>query len=253
MIARNAGFVMEQNLAAAWSGWGSTPTRAGLVAGTEGVFAIRQLQQNEYQVAGGRHDSDEPEDQKIISRVVSGEIDAFEVLLRRYRSVVFGIAARHVPHGNIEDVAQDVFVRVYQSLPSYSGRSPFRHWLATIAVRTCCDFWRNRERHREVPLSALTEEHQKWLDEVLACRSQEAFFEQASREEAKEVLHYALERISAEDRMVLSLVHLEGLPVKEAADLLGWSVVKTKVRAHRARREMRNIIADLMEVRVHPL
>jgi RNA polymerase sigma-70 factor (ECF subfamily) len=76
--------------------------------------------------------------------------------------------------------------------------------------------------------------------------------EQTDRAEGKEVLHYALERISAEDRMVLSLVHLEGLPVKEAAELLGWSVVKTKVRAHRARREMRKIIAELMEVRVHP-
>jgi RNA polymerase sigma-70 factor, ECF subfamily len=235
------------------SGRDESPARTGLEVGLKRIFAIRQVQQNEYQVAGSHHDSSEPDDQEIIHRVVSGEVDAFEVLLRRYRSLVFGIVVRHVPHGSVEDVAQDVFVRVYQSLAGFSARSPFRNWLATIAVRSCCDFWRNRERSREVPLSTLTEDHQTWLDGVLACRSREAFLEQTDREEGKEVLHHALERISAEDRMVLSLVHLQGLPVKEAAELMGWSVVKTKVRAHRARREMRKIIAELMEVRVPPL
>jgi len=182
--------------------------------------------------------------------VVSGEIDAFEVLLQRYRSLVFGVVARHVPRGSVEDVAQEVFMRAYQSLPGFSARSSLRPWLTTIAVRSCCDFWRNRERHREVPLSPLTEDHQTWLDEVLASQSREAFLEQAERAEGKEVLHYALECVSPEDRMVLSLVHLEGLPVKDAAALLGWSVIKTKVRAHRARREMRKIIVDLLKERV---
>lgn len=168
------------------------------------------------------------------------------MLVHRYRSLVFGVVARHVPGSSVEDVAQEVFVRVFQSLPGFSARSSFRHWLTTIVVRTCCDFWRNRERHREIPLSALTDEHQTWLDGVLACRSREAFFEQTDQAEGKEVLQYALERLPAEDRMVLSLVHLEELPVKEAAELLGWSVIKTKVKAHRARRVMRKIIVDLI-------
>lgn len=194
-----------------------------------------------------------PDDQELIDRVVKGDLAAFEVLLRRYRSLVFGIVGKHVPRGSLEDVAQEVFVRMYQSLSSFSGRSSFRHWLTTIAVRSCCDFWRGRERNRELPLSTFTETHQTWLDEVLACRSREVFQEQTDREEGKEVLFHALERISAEDRMVLSLVHLEGLPVKEAAELLGWSVVKTKVKAHRARHQMRKIIAELMEVQGRPL
>ena len=246
MITPSAGFGMEQNLAAALSGWGPNPARTGPAARTEGIFAIHHPQPNEHDATGSDHAPVAPLDGEIIHRVVNGDIEAFEVLVQRYRSLVFGVVARHVPRESIEDVAQEVMVRTYQSLPSFSARSSFRHWLTTIALRSCCDFWRNRQRHREVPLSTLTEEHQTWLDEVLASQSREVFREQVERAEAKEILDYALERIAAEDRMVLSLVHLQGLPVKEAAELLGWSVIKTKVRAHRARREMRRIIIKLI-------
>ena len=210
------------------------------------TFIIQRPQRNEHEVTGSDHAPDGPPDHEIIDRVLKGDTAAFEVLVRRYRSLVFGVVARHVPQGSIEDVAQEVFVRAFQSLAGFTARSAFRRWLATIAVRSCCDFWRNRERHREVPLSNLTEEHQTWLDGVLASRSREVFQEQVERMEAKEILDYALERISAEDRMVLSLVHLEGVPIKEAAELLGWSVIKTKVKAHRARRQLRGIIVKLL-------
>jgi RNA polymerase sigma-70 factor, ECF subfamily len=198
---------------------------------------------------GADQQADEPDDDEIIRRVVTGHVNAFEVLLQRYRSLVFGIVIRHVPPDSTEDVAQEVFVRAYQSLPIYAAKSSFSRWLTTIAVRSCCDFWRKHKRNREIPLSALTEEHQKWLDDVLAPQSREDFREQAGRREGEEVLRCALDRLSAEDRMVLSLVHLEGLSVREAAKMLDWSMVKTKVRAHRARRDMRRIILELLAER----
>jgi RNA polymerase sigma-70 factor, ECF subfamily len=186
------------------------------------------------------------EDDEIIRRVVGGDVNVFEVLLHRYRPLVFRIVLKHVPHDSAEEVAQDTFVRAYQSLSNYAAKGTFPRWLATLSVRSCYDFWRNHARNRELPLSSLTEEHQKWLDEVLAPQSREAFLGHTARQEGKEVLGYAMDRLSAEDRMVVSLVHLDGLSVKEAAKMLGWGMVKTKVRAHRARREMRKIIIELM-------
>jgi RNA polymerase sigma-70 factor (ECF subfamily) len=97
-----------------------------------------------------------------------------------------------------------------------------------------------------VPLSTLTDDHQRWLDEALASQSREAFFEQTTKREGEEVLQYALEKLPAEDKMVLSLVHLQGLSLREAATVLGWGLIKTKVRAHRARRQMRKIITELI-------
>jgi len=210
-----------------------------------GIIAIRDLQAKLQPLSSAEQQGAEANDDQIIRRVLAGHVNAFEVLLQRYRSLVFGIVIKHVPPESIEEVAQDVFVRAYQALPGYAAKGSFSRWLRTLAVRSCCDFWRNRQRNREIPLSALTEEHQKWLDEILAPQSREKFREQAARREAEEVLGHALDRLPADDRMVLSLVHLEGLTIREAARVLDWGMVKTKVRAHRARREMRRILLEL--------
>lgn len=192
---------------------------------------------------------DRDPDRDVIDRIAAGDVDAFEDLVGRYRALVFGIVARHLPREEVEEVAHEVFVRAYQSLGTFSGSGPFKSWLARIAVRCCYDFWRERHRRREVFFSALGKEHEEWLDSILATESREAFEREVSRREAAEVLNHALARLSPEDRMVVTMVHLEGLPVKEAARLLGWSVVGVKVRAYRSRKEMRKIIEELLKKR----
>ncbi|HKC94150.1 MAG TPA: RNA polymerase sigma factor, partial [Nitrospira sp.] len=127
-------------------------------------------------------------------------------------------------------------------LERFSDLVSFDHWLAGIAVRTCYDFWRARKRD-ELPVSALTDEHQRWIDQVLATQSDDQFHDQVRRREAAEVLEWALRQLSPENRAVLTLVHLDGHSVREAAQLLGWSVVNVKVRAHRARRALRKILS----------
>jgi len=111
-----------------------------------------------------------------------------------------------------------------------------------VAVRTCYDFWRRRYRSREIPVSRLTEEHQKWLQEVCSDPSEPA---RHSRIEARQVLQWALERLPAGDRMVFDMVYLQERPVKEAARLLGWSVVNVKVRAHRGRKKLKKLLEGL--------
>ncbi len=185
-------------------------------------------------------------DSAIIRRVAGGEVDAFELLMEKYGDLVCRIVARHIPQARAEEVVQEVFIRAYQSLGTYSARSPFGFWLSKIAVRSCYDFWRQQHRKKEFALSGLTEDHQKWLDTVQAAESREAFEREVSRNEAVEVLEYALEKLSAEDRMVLTMVYLEGSSVGEVADLLGWTVVRVKVRAHRSRHKMRKIISGLL-------
>lgn len=182
-------------------------------------------------------------DQEIVHRVLDGETDRFADLIERYRQHVAKIVTGHVPFDQVEEVAQDVFIRVFTGLNGYSGRTPFEHWLSSIAVRTCYDFWRERGR-QEQAVSSLASEHQAWIEQALAAESDEQFREQASRREARDLLDKALSRLSAEDRMVLTLVYLEGRSVREAAGLLGWSVVNVKVRAHRAKRALRKIFAE---------
>lgn len=183
------------------------------------------------------------DDRTLTRRILHGEVDLYAEVVARHQRHVARIVARHVPADLAEETAHDVFVRAYVRLAQYSGDAPFEHWLSGIAVRACYDFWRARSR-QAWPVSALTEEHHRWMDRALAAESEEQFHEQAQRKEATEVLHWALAQLSPENRMVLTLVYLDGHSVSEAARLLGWTVVNVKVRAHRARRALRKILEE---------
>jgi len=191
-----------------------------------------------------------PDDAEIIERVLHGEIDRFAELIARHRQQVLKIVSGHVPADHIAEVAHDAFVRAYRSLSRFSQRVPFEHWLSRLAVRTCYDFWR-AQRRADVPVSTLTGEQSGWLDRALAAESDERFREQADRRESLEVLDWALSRLSGDDRLVLTLVALEGRSAREAADLLGWSVVNVKVRGYRARRKLRALFLQEWERQHH--
>jgi len=181
-------------------------------------------------------------DAEVIRQVVDGNVNAFEVLLQKYQGHVFKIIKKHIPHEQSEEVAHDVFVRAYKSLSGFKNTSSFQHWLSSIAVRTCYDFWRKTYRNREIPISVLSEKQQHWIEAVTAEQAHRSFSEQEARQEAQEVLTWALNKLSAEDRMIVELIYLEGLSGKDAAELLGWSVTNVKVRSFRARKKLEKLL-----------
>ena len=192
------------------------------------------------------NDTPKPSDADIVRQVAGGDVNAFEILLKRHQALVVRIVNRHLPNREVEETVQDVFVRAYRSLPAFKGTGDFSHWLSAIAVRTCYDYWRKAYRVREFPLSELTDRHQQWLENVISAQSEEMSAPTGYRSEAREVLDWALARLPAEDRMVLELVYFEDLAVKEAAKLLGWSVANVKVRSFRARKKLEKTLKGMI-------
>lgn len=188
-------------------------------------------------------------DSEVIDSILLGKADDFEIILKRYEAYVFSIVSRHVPRDMVEESCHEVFIRIYKSLHTYRAKSPFRHWISKIAVRYCYDFWREHYRSNEMSLSSLDDEHNKWIETALSKQSQEHFDQSERLNESRKMLQWALGKLSAEERMVITLVHLEELPVKEAADLLGWSVINVKVRTHRARNKLRKVLSALLKER----
>lgn len=187
-----------------------------------------------------------PIDEEVIARVLGGEPQAFELLVERYKLPVAMIVKGKIPSDETQELVHEVFVRAFESLANYRPIRPFKNWLATIAVRTCYDFWRRRYRNREVPLTSLSPDQQNWLrGQPWQAEGDEA--QNAVKNfETWEVLDWALGHISAEDRMVLIMVHIEGCPVAEVAKHLGWTVANVKVRAFRARKKLRKIIGQAL-------
>ncbi|TFG92243.1 MAG: RNA polymerase sigma factor [Syntrophobacterales bacterium] len=184
-----------------------------------------------------------PSDSEIIQRIIDGDVDAFAHILTKYKDHVMGIVSRHVPYDQVEETSHDTFIRAYQSLATFRGENNFGHCIASIATRTCYDFWRQRYRSKEVPLSSLTEKHQQWLENAVSDTSTRTFREQGSQKEAREILDWALAKLSAEDRIVLEMVYLEGLTVREAAELLGWTTTNVKVRSFRSRKKLQKLLS----------
>jgi RNA polymerase sigma-70 factor, ECF subfamily len=187
------------------------------------------------------------DDAETVRQVIAGDVNAFERLLEKYQNLVLRIVRKHAPQAQVKDLTQETFVRTYQSLPTFEGGRNFQHWVSTIAVRTCYDFWRKHGKSREVPLDFLDDGHKAWLEAALFDKSSQAFHEAGREREAGEILDWALGKLSAEDRMILELVYLEGYSVKESARLLGWSIANVKVRSFRSRRKLHKLLSRQMD------
>ena len=193
---------------------------------------------------------DEPRaagDAEIVARVIRGETDLYAILLERHSGRITSLVKRHVPGNCVEETAHEIFIKAYKGLVGLEDGANFGKWISVIAVRTCCDCLRRQYRTREIPVSGLSRNHQDWLESALSDESGRRFHEAARKDEAREVLDWALDRIAPEDRMVLNLVYLEGLSGKEAARLLGLSVVNVKVRSFRARKKLERLIGGAMK------
>ena len=184
----------------------------------------------------------EPTDAELIAAVLDGDAASFEPLIRKYQPRVFATARRYARReSEVEDIVQEVFIKAFQKLNGFRGEAPFEHWLMRLAVRTCYDFLRGHQRNRETAFSELTEPEADWLERFVV--QPDATGENADA--ARQLVDKILSRLSPAARMVITLLEIEGRPVKEIAALTGWSVPLVKVRAFRARAEMRKIVKSI--------
>lgn len=179
---------------------------------------------------------------EIIAAVIRGETSRFEELVQRFSPRVFATARRYARReSEVEDIAQEVWLKAFQKLRSYRGDAPFEHWLMRMTVRTCYDFLRAHQRNREATFTDLTEPENDWIERCVT--APETASEHAAA--AKQLVERVLGQLSPPARLVITLLEIEDRSVKEISKLTGWSVPLVKVRAFRARAEMRRLLARL--------
>lgn len=183
--------------------------------------------------------SNERADGDLIAAVLKGDTASFEPLVVRYSPRVFATARRYARReSEVEDIVQEVWSKAFHKLPSFRGEAPFEHWLMRMAVRTCYDFLRDHQRNRETSFTELSEPETDWLDRYVA--APETADEESSA--ARDLVVRVLEMLSPPARLVITLLEIEERSVKEIAELTGWSVPLVKVRAFRARAEMKKCL-----------
>ena len=179
---------------------------------------------------------------ELISAVLKGDAASFEPLVQKYSPRVFATARRYARReSEVDDIAQEVWLKAFDKLKGFRGEAPFEHWLMRMTVRTCYDFLRRHQRNRESSFTDLTEPETDWLERFVAAPGSAADDAAA----AKLLVHRVLEKLSPQARLVIQLLEIEDRSVKEIAVITGWSVPLVKVRAFRARGEMRKILARM--------
>lgn len=178
-------------------------------------------------------------DSELIAAVLNGDAASFEPLIVKYQPRVFATARRYARReSEVEDIVQEVFIKAHQKLASFRGEAPFEHWLMRLTVRTCYDFLRAHQRNRELPISDLTETESDWLERVNTSPRDTGEHADAARALVERVL----QQLSPDARLIITLLEIEDRSVKEISALTGWSIPLVKVRAFRARAQMKKIL-----------
>jgi RNA polymerase sigma-70 factor (ECF subfamily) len=184
----------------------------------------------------------EPTEAELIAAVLRGDAASFEPLVQKYSPRVFATARRYARRDSeVEDIAQEVWLKAFSKLKSFRGEAPFEHWLMRMTVRTCYDFLRGHQRNRESSFTDLSEPENDWLERFVTAPETASDHADA----AKLLIGRVMEKLSPSARLVITLLEIEDRSVKEIAGLTGWSVPLVKVRAFRARAEMRKIMAKM--------
>jgi RNA polymerase sigma-70 factor, ECF subfamily len=184
-----------------------------------------------------------------VARVRQGDEGAARELLTHLQPLVLKLVRSHLPRRTSEeDMVQAVFVKVFTRLSQFSGAVPLEHWVSRIAVNTCIHQISKERVRPEIRYADLSEEEEQVV-QTLASSAEDLGPAQSIA--SHELVTKLLALLSAPDRLVITLMHLEGRTVEEVRQITGWNKSVIKVRAFRARRKLRKHLEQLLENEKH--
>ena len=179
----------------------------------------------------------------VIRRVLDGEVNAFEDLVAAYEKNVYNLALRMTGNAqDAEDMAQEAFIKAYNSLPHFRGDSKFSVWLYRIVSNVCLDFLRRQNRRLASSLSLENDDGEDvQLDIPDESQSPELLLERRLTQEA---VQRGLQSLSQEQRQILLLREIQGLSYEEIAQTLDLEEGTVKSRIFRARKKLCAFLLD---------
>ncbi|MDI6758600.1 MAG: sigma-70 family RNA polymerase sigma factor [Candidatus Omnitrophota bacterium] len=176
------------------------------------------------------------EDNALIKQFVEGDVKGFEMLVKKYQNRVLNIVYSLLGQDReSEDILQEVFIKVYNSLRAFNAKAQFSTWLYRISVNTTYDFLRKRKHF-------VSEE--KMQD--ISTKPQEGTAEILHTKEREELLHKSLEALPFKYRTAVVLKDIEGLGYLQIAKILGCSIGTVESRLYRVRQLLKERLIPLI-------
>ncbi|MCX6928520.1 MAG: RNA polymerase sigma factor [Verrucomicrobia bacterium] len=186
-----------------------------------------------------------------VAQVRQRDEAAARALFRHLYPLVARLVRSHLPRRTSqEDLVQTVFMKIFANLDRFSGTVPLEHWVSRIAVNTCLNQLAAEKARPELRWADMNEEQTEALEAVTAGPEE---LEPGRSLAAREIVEKLLAQLSPANRLLLTLLHLEGRSVEEVRQITGWNVPVIKVRAFRARRKLRKQFETLTATKLKSL
>ncbi|MEG0142911.1 MAG: sigma-70 family RNA polymerase sigma factor [Akkermansia sp.] len=182
-------------------------------------------------------------DTQLMWRIRKGDTHAMESLIRRHQDVVYAtISGMLRKQGDIEDIAQQVFIRIWRSASTYEPSAKFKTWMFTILRNLVFNEMRRKRRKPVLSSDALEEENGMILSIDSALSPDEA----ADQSELEQAVNQAIDELSPKEKLALQLRRYENMPYEEIATVLETSVSATKSILFRARNQLKEKLSHFL-------
>ena len=186
-------------------------------------------------------------DQEIVERVQRGDKRAFDLLVSKYQRKIFRLLSRLIRDpGEIEDVAQEAFIKAYRALPNFRGESAFYTWLYRIAINTAKNHLVAQGRRAPTTTEAEVEEAENF-DDADGLRDVNTPDAMLMSRQVGDAVNRAIERLPEDLRTAIVLRELEGLSYEEIAESMNCPIGTVRSRIFRAREAIANELRPLLE------
>ncbi|GAA0293701.1 RNA polymerase sigma factor RpoE [Psychrosphaera haliotis] len=188
--------------------------------------------------------SEQSKDLGLVRRAQAGEKAAFDLLVRKYQNKIIGLVSRYLGNnGDVQDVAQDAFIKAYTALPGFRGEAAFYTWLYRIAVNSAKNYLMARGRRpANVDVDAEGAEYYETNEALRENASPESL---ALTDEIKHVIFDTIEQLPEELKVAIQLREIDGMSYEEIATAMGCPIGTVRSRIFRAR--------DAIDAKLEPL
>lgn len=180
----------------------------------------------------------------VVQKVQAGNVGAFDVLVQRYREKIFSVIYNMTSNReDASDLTQDTFIKAFQAIGRFKGKSSFFTWIYRIAINTSMTFLKKRNRRRYISYEKIDEEvSSSEIFERLTAKGQTE--KGALIQELQEKLNDSLQKLSPKHRTVVVLHEIEGLEHAEIAEITKTSVGTVRSRLHYAKQQLQSYLQD---------
>jgi len=185
-------------------------------------------------------------DQQLVDRVFKGDKHAFDLLVLRYQHRILGLIGRFINDpSEVEDVAQEAFIKAYRALPKFRGDSQFYTWLYRIAINTAKNYL--VARGRRPPSKDVDVEDAEFMENNAPLTDIESPEASQEKEDLHRVINKAIEDLPEDLRTAFTLREFSGLSYEEITEIMGCPVGTVRSRIFRAREALDKKIRPLLD------